>query len=84
MAVDGLILDVVDNQITILLGINGAGKTAGIQFRKNNKKIDIKKIGSTLNNDDKNINFHHLIEREYAELLQMAKDAAKKAGFEFV
>lgn len=55
-----------------------------IQFRKNNRKIDIKKIGSTLNNDDKNINFHHLIEREYAELLQMAKEEAKKAGFKFV
>lgn len=31
-----------------------------------------------------NINFHHLIEKELADLMNQAKEAAKKAGFKYV
>lgn len=53
-------------------------------FRKNKKTIDIKAISPNLDNRNKNVNFHHLIEREYTELLMKAKETAKKAGYKFV
>lgn len=55
-----------------------------IEFRKANKKIDIGRLANGLTNGDKNVNFHHLIEREYAEILNMAKQIAKQKQYKFV
>lgn len=54
-------------------------------YRKSNKNIDIKQISSALNNNGKNINFYHMLEREYAELLMKAKQIArKKKNYKYV
>lgn len=55
-----------------------------MEFRKSKKTIDIKAIGRDLNNNNKNINFYHLIEKEYADLLNKAKDNAKKKHYKYV
>lgn len=55
-----------------------------IEFRKANKKIDIGRLAIGLTGGDKNVNFHHMIEREYAEILNMAKQIAKQKQFKFV
>lgn len=55
-----------------------------MEFRKSNKQIDITKIADNLNNGSRNINFHHLMEKELSELLQRAKEAAKKSEYKFV
>lgn len=55
-----------------------------MEFRKANKKIDLGLIAQNLNNGNKNVNFHHLIEREYAEILNMAKQIAKTKQYKFV
>lgn len=55
-----------------------------IQFRKDKKQIELSEIAANLENGEKNINFHHLMEKEHAELLKKAKEAAKIASFKFV
>lgn len=55
-----------------------------IEFRKAKKQIQLNVIAPNLQQGDKNINFHHLIEKELAELLKKAKEAAKTANFKFV
>lgn len=53
-------------------------------FRKNGKTIDVKAILPNVQQSNANINFHHLIEKEYAELLKKAKECAKKKKYKFV
>lgn len=55
-----------------------------MEFRKSQHTIDLNEIAPNLQNNNKNINFHHLMEKEYAELLKKAKEAAKTAKFKFV
>lgn len=55
-----------------------------MEFRKSQRTIELNLIAPNLQNNDKNINFHHLMEKEYADLLKKAKDAAKAAKFKFV
>lgn len=55
-----------------------------MKFRKNKKTIDLYKISPNLKNDNKNINFFHYLEKEYAILLNKAKDIAKQKKYKFV
>lgn len=59
-------------------------KAKCMRYRKDRKLIDIRQICSNLENNNKNINFHHLIEKEIANLMNKAKEKAKEAGFKFV
>lgn len=59
-------------------------KSKCMDFRRAQNKIDIKKIANNLDNGNKNINFHHLMEKELADLLQKSKAAAKDTGFKFI
>lgn len=59
-------------------------KSKCMEFRKQNKMIDIRRVSPNLDIGTKNINFHHLMEKETSELLQKTKEAAKKSGFKFV
>lgn len=59
-------------------------KNKCMEFRKSSKKIDIKQISNNLNNSDKNINFHHMIEKEYSILLKKTKEVTKNTGHKFV
>lgn len=55
-----------------------------IEFRKANRQIDVARLVNGLTNGEKNVNFHHLIEREYADILNMAKQIAKQKQYKFV
>lgn len=55
-----------------------------MEYRKSKKTIDITDIASNMDNGGKNVNFHHLMEKEFAELLSKAKDIATKKNFKFV
>lgn len=55
-----------------------------MEYRKNKKLIDIKLILPNATNGKYNINFHHLIEREFSELLKKAKEIAKRKQYKFV
>lgn len=46
--------------------------------------IDMKQISSNLNNNNKNINFFHYLEKEYMVLLNKAKNAAIQRKYKFV
>lgn len=54
-----------------------------MQFRKDGKQIDLKAIFPNVQSSA-NVNFHHLIEKQYADLLQKAKECAKKKKYKFV
>lgn len=55
-----------------------------MEFRKAKKNIQLDALAPNLQNGGKNINFHHLMEKEYADLMKKAKEAAKAANFKFV
>lgn len=55
-----------------------------MKFRKNKKMIDLKRISPNLNNNNKNINFFHYLEKEYMVLLNKTKDAAIQKKYKFV
>lgn len=55
-----------------------------MEFRKNKKTIDIKAIIPNASNQTTNVNFHHLVEKEYASLLKKAKDAARTKQYKYV
>lgn len=59
-------------------------KSRCMEFRKQHKTIDIKIISPNLDIGTKNINFHHLMDKETSELMQKTKEAAKKSKFKFV
>lgn len=63
---------------------NDAFKRKCIEFRKLGKKINFENIVPNLRNNGKNINFHQLIEKEYAMLLSSAKKLAKEKGYKYV
>lgn len=73
-----------DTHPIIVKMTNDKLKSKCMQYRKQKHTIDIGAIGENLNTRGKNINFHHMIEREFAELLQKAKEAAKKVNFKYV
>lgn len=59
-------------------------KSKCMDFRKNGKKIDVKKFIPNFDNQTVNVNFHHLVEREYASLLKKAKDVARSKQYKYV
>lgn len=63
---------------------NDGFKMKCMDYRKAKKNINIKKIAPNMDNEDKNVNFHHLMEKEFAELLAKAKDIAANKNFKFV
>lgn len=54
------------------------------EFRKSGNYIDVTKLSKDATSNGKNINFHPLLEREFAELLKKAKISAKKKSYKFV
>lgn len=69
----------------IIVKLKSSGlKQKCMEFRKNKKQIELKRIANGLNNGEKNINFFHLIEKEIADRLNKAKDIAKKKNYKFV
>lgn len=69
--------------VIVRLKTNGL-KSKCMQYRKQRKNIDLKSIAPNLQNGEKNINFYHYIEKEYAALLNKAKSIAKEKGYKFV
>lgn len=63
---------------------NDGLKRKYMEFRKAKKTINITDIAPNMNNGGKNVNFHHLMEKEFAELLTKAKEIAAKKEFKFV
>ena len=59
-------------------------KNKCIEFRKQGKQVDMTKIIPTVNMKGKNINFHHLMEKEISELLKKTKIEAKNKKYKFV
>lgn len=60
-------------------------KSKCLNFRKEKKSIDMKKIDSKLsNNNNKNVNFFHFLEKEYVHLLGKAKEIAKEKQYKYV
>lgn len=54
-----------------------------MEFRKSNKTIDMKKALPGTIDTGKNINFHHLMEKQLSELLAKVKSLCKKKKFKF-
>lgn len=63
---------------------NNEFKIKCMQYRRNKNKINIKEIDETFESTDKNVNFHHLLEKDFGELLNMVKEVAKKKKYKFV
>lgn len=59
-------------------------KNTCMNFRKEKNAIDIKKIIPNSNNNKKNINFFHFLEREYIYLLGKAKEIAKEKKYKYI
>lgn len=59
-------------------------KTKAMKFRKEQGIIDMKKIFPNIEMRGKNINFHHLLEKELSELLHKTKNEAKSKQYKFV
>lgn len=59
-------------------------KNACMNFRKDKNAIDMKKIIPNLNNNKKNVNFFHFLEREYIYLLGKAKEIAKEKKYKYI
>lgn len=59
-------------------------KTKCMEFRKGKKAIDGNAIVENWRNQKENINFHHLIEKEYSELLKKAKEMGKSKKYKFI
>lgn len=63
---------------------SGDFKRKCVEYRKQGNKIDVSQIVKDANMEEKNVNFHPLLEKELSDLLKHAKTAARKKPYKFV
>lgn len=69
----------------IIVKLNGKLlKDKCMKFRRDRNKIDAKQIKSNMEMNGKNINFHHVMEKEFSELFNKVKLQAKDKNYKYV
>lgn len=55
-----------------------------MEYRRKKNCIDLSAFDGNLDNEGKNVNFHNLLDKDFAQLFNRAKDEAKKRKFKYV